>query len=308
MLSMIEKLLKKIFASLGVNVRRISRKSSDQIIKTRVGKFDLWINETHPLPQYLKSFPSYSSNLPRLVALVKEKYPNLILIDVGANIGDTVALVRSSVDCPIICIEGDTKYYSLLEKNMVEFEDIRLYQTFLGEMNSEVRAHGKNQDGTTRIVPSDNRVLRIASLDTLYHDQKFTSAKVIKIDTDGYDLKIIKGAKNYINEVKPIIFFEYDRLLFEEVGDDGISTLNMLEEFGYVLIFFYDNFGRYILSTKLSDHDLVLELHDYIKEHKGAFPYYDVCLFPSSDQDIAEKFKKNEMIFRVDIHTDLTKR
>ena len=58
----------------------------------------------------MMAYPQYSQNLPRLVGLVASKYPRPGLIDVGANIGDTVRFVRAVDDTPVLCIEGNEDY------------------------------------------------------------------------------------------------------------------------------------------------------------------------------------------------------
>src|SRR5215468_3310141 len=50
---------------------------------------------SHELPLTRKRLPCYSANLGRIAAQVKGKYPDLTVIDIGANIGDSAAIVRS---------------------------------------------------------------------------------------------------------------------------------------------------------------------------------------------------------------------
>lgn len=40
--------------------------------------------------------------------MVQQKYPDLSLIDIGTNVGDTVAIVRQDAHYPILCVEGST--------------------------------------------------------------------------------------------------------------------------------------------------------------------------------------------------------
>jgi len=225
----------------------------------------------------------------------------LILIDVGANVGDTIALVRSQEYCPIVCIEGNINYFNILDQNIHQFEEVYAFLQYLGEKNETI--HVKTESplaGTQRIVPASSAdLIEVITLDNfLEMNSNFRYAKLLKIDTDGYDLKIVRGALKYIADVKPILFIEYDRVFLSDIGDDGISTLQILEKLGYDKILFYDNFGRFILSAEMTDHLLIEQLHDYIEGKKSAFPYYDLCIFHAADSNIADEFISEEMLFR----------
>lgn len=301
---MLKKIFKYLFHKLGFQINGISRQKSksNEIVLRQVGKFNILMNKTHALPDYLKQFPHYSSNLPRLASKVKEKYQDLILIDIGANIGDTVALVRSISYCPIVCIEGDDFFFSILKKNITQFKNVHAFQFFLGEHDEKISGRTESIQGTLKIVPLNGNELKnnfqIITLDAFLNiNSEFKSAKLLKVDTDGFDLMIIRGSKDYLTKTKPVLFFEYDNYLLADLQDDGISTLNLLKNMGYETAIFYDNFGRFLLSTELKNEQLIQQLHDYTKHKKSAFSYYDICLFHQQDNQLAQEFIKDEMIF-----------
>ena len=74
----------------------------------QVGAYKLIANSEHPLETYLKTYKYYSRNFPRIAKLIERKYAVFSIIDVGANIGDTVALLRSeNITQMIHAIEGN---------------------------------------------------------------------------------------------------------------------------------------------------------------------------------------------------------
>ena len=136
---MLKRTFKLLFNMIGYQINRISSPIlSDKLISGKIGNFNIFLNNSHALPGYLQQFPHYSANLPRLASKVKEKYQDLIMIDVGANIGDTVALVRSVSDFPIVCIEGDDFYFNILKKNIEQFNNVSAFQFFLGEHDKTI--------------------------------------------------------------------------------------------------------------------------------------------------------------------------
>ena len=269
---------------------------------TQIGDYKILINNDHSLPYYLKNLPYYSKNFPRIASNILEKYSDLIIIDIGANIGDTVALTRSEMFCPIICIEGDDYFFNILKKNLEGFKEVEAFKCFLGDESKKIAGEIVSHKGTLKIVEKKSAILNqhieICTLDNfLISNLQIKKAKLLKIDTDGYDLKIIRGGINYIQETKPILFIEYDTRLLFEANDDGLSTLNLLENLGYYSAIFYDNFGRFILSANLQNKQQIEQLHFYIEKGRGAFQYYDICLFHKDDSDLAEQILQKEIAF-----------
>lgn len=286
-------MLRKVIARF-----RKSRHAAGKLIPVRVGNYDLQMNADHPLPHYRRKFPTYCANLPRIAATLKEHCPDLLLIDIGANVGDTVAFCRSEADFPIVCIEGSDFYFPLLEKNLRQFEKVWAYQIYLGERDQEIAALPENSRGTGRLVKSaaqGSPKMRLRSLDAfLDENPRFAGARMLKVDTDGYDLMILRGAVKYLSRTKPVLFFEYDRVFLKEAGDDGLNTLWQLASLGYQTALFYDNLGRFMVSTTLDDRRLITQLHDYIEGRKSPFPYYDICLVHREDNEFATRLVRLE--------------
>ncbi len=269
---------------------------SNALKKVRIGDFDMYINGTHALPRYLKNNPHYSANLPRLAAHLKNSYPDLRLIDIGANVGDTLALVKTKCDIPIVSIEGDAEYFSILQKNKDLFKNVDIYKLLLDEKVHVSNTEIKSGDGTAHVSATDTSFLEFTTLDTfLNHHSQFKKSKLLKIDTDGYDLKIIRGGMNYIKTTKPVVFFEFDRFFLSKIGDNGISTLSSLRDAGYSTIVFYDNSGRLLISLSLQEISIIQQLYQYTYKKKGAFPYYDVVVFHELDKKSAESFIAKEI-------------
>lgn len=292
-----KKIIQKFFNLFGIQISLLPKPPRhEDVITGKVGNFELMMNADHTIIENIAHYPSYCANLPRLAQYVIKKYPEMNIIDIGANIGDGVALVRTQIHCPIICIEGDPEYFALLQKNLQQFRETDAFNVFLGEKESHMRVGTAKQGGTLQIKNPDQTsttangaALEIMTLDSLAQtqQQKFSRAKILKIDTDGYDLKIIRGSINFLKQNKPVIFFEYDRSYLDAVNDDGLSIFNAIKELNYHSILFYDNYGRFLISTTLDQTEKIAQLDAYISQKKGAFPYYDLCVFHKTDDDIA---------------------
>src|SRR5271166_5414436 len=98
-------------------IRQARLRFSDPLVRYRLGEMTLLLPLSHELPLYRRDLPQYSMNLGRIVAAVQAKYGNLTMIDVGANVGDSVAVVRAHADAVILCVEGEDQFFELLEVN-----------------------------------------------------------------------------------------------------------------------------------------------------------------------------------------------
>ncbi len=297
MRKMIRGLLNKIgYDVVKVNVH--SESKAGKIKRVKVGRFMIDMPGNSTQISTYKYQPDANSQLGRLSACIAQKYPGLAVIDIGANMGDTIAIIKSAIDIPVIGIEGDDIAYSFLEKNTSQFRDVFPVKEFLGEKTETISVALEKSGWNTTIIPSEksDKKITLKTLDEILEEPRFSSRtlKLLKIDTEGFDTIIIRGATEMIQKYQPVIYFEYNRSNMEAIGEDGLSTLLSLEKYGYDSIIFFDNKGRYLLTAPFSQRELIRELHNYSDEHKSGIAYFDICLFHQNDADIEKKFLDSE--------------
>ena len=84
-------------------------------LKYKINDVKLWLPPEHLLPFYQAKFPLYDRFLPFLAYELPAKS---IVIDVGANVGDTsVPLFYANPSLIFMCIEPDDYYFKFLCKN-----------------------------------------------------------------------------------------------------------------------------------------------------------------------------------------------
>jgi FkbM family methyltransferase len=297
-LTVIKKIIKKV-------VRRNCEErpiEKQKIITGQVDKYILYMNESHQVQHYLEKVPTYNRNLQRLAKEVfnKDKHGNII--DIGANIGDSVAMIRSAgIDNHVFCIEGSKEYVKMLKMNKGILKEVTVYNKFLSDKNGYIKAENVITNGTGELKKSQNMKVRCSTFDSLMKKNNIRNIRFIKIDTDGYDLRILKGCRKLLKDNELVIFFEYAPFLFLNNGDDGLETFSFLRKLGYIYAIFYDNKGRLLCSLELSNGRLLEELDLYIREKKGAFSYFDIAIFHQKDEKLFKKFLRDEMIAMKDM-------
>lgn len=268
-----------------------------RIINTKIGNYTLKAFKSHMGEKYMKKHPEYDRNFPFLAKFVCEKYDGGVIVDIGANIGDTISMLATyGIDNSVIAIEGDINYYRLLLENKKLFKNkIKTYNIFLGEKTEEIQASLCIEKGTARIIKNETNKVKVVSFDDFYKSENLRDIVLFKSDTDGYDLNVLLGARSFLSINRPVIFFEYDEYYFSLQSETGVSIFTYLYECGYKKAIFYDNFGRFLISVEVNSYNHIEQLNRYIKNRRGKIDYFDIALFAEKDLDIYEKLISNLM-------------
>jgi FkbM family methyltransferase len=295
------KLIRQLLNKVGYDIVKVNVHSDDKVNKIKqvlVGGYTLDMPGNNPQISTYKYDPGANSQLGRLSACIATKYPSLSVLDVGANVGDTVAIIKAAINLPVIAVEGDDFAYGFLERNTRQFNDITLIKTFLGEKKEVVKLAMEKSGWNTTLVPSEEngKAIDLKTLDEVLTEQGLQdrTLKLLKVDTEGFDTIILRGATELIDQQHPVLYFEYNRSNMDAIGEDGLSTLLSLSRFGYRSVVFFDNKGRYLLTAPIEQTALIGELHRYAKEKDSCIAYYDICLFHESDSDLAHTFIQQE--------------
>ena len=91
-------------------------------IRRRIHGAEMLLPLSHALPRYVGAHPMYDSVLPSFSKFLASRKSSgkLTIVDVGANIGDTVRLVAAALEplsAKFICVEADDAYLALLRRN-----------------------------------------------------------------------------------------------------------------------------------------------------------------------------------------------
>lgn len=252
---------------------------------------------SHQLPEIRQRYPFYSSNIARISYCVKSKYPALTFIDIGANVGDTVAIVREIAEFPILCIDGDPEFGALLEMNAQGWQAVTVERTFVNTESGISAGKIERKGGTAHLVLDEVVDATIQSktlASILRRHPQFERSKLIKLDTDGMDCKILIGAKDLLKVMKPVLFFEYDPYYSEKFGQDSFEVFEILRELGYSKLMIFENTGHYLISIDLSSEILLQDIHHFFSGWHGQ-RYCDICAFHLEDEDIWSAARSMEM-------------
>ncbi len=293
------KLVSKIFMKI-VSLARggVIKLRRDPLIKYPIGQYTIKMPLSHQLGFYRKQFPAYASNVARVARLVKEKYPEMSFIDIGANVGDTIAFLRTGADFPILAIEGEDRFYSILQENIKQFPDVEPLKAYVGESSEKMEKRFAQALGSAHLVDEtgDTGISTQPLPELLETRPRFRGARMLKIDTDGFDNNILRGAMDWLSQTKPVLFFEYDPFFLEKQGDDGLSIFSALAGAGYGDVMAYHSNGDYMFTADIGNRELLVDLHFYFSG-RGGNDYCDLCVFPARDKDLFNRVRASELEF-----------
>lgn len=142
------------------------------------------------------------------------------LLDAGANIGLISIPFAKLTGRPVFAVEAVPDNVAALRANVARngLEGLITILPFaLGDQRGQVRIQVEGDllpgegTGTANILPPDStwgvqQPVDLATLDTAGLPP---GCSVIKIDTDGYDLKVLQGGREFLERERPLIFGEF---------------------------------------------------------------------------------------------------
>ena len=117
-------------------------------------------------------------------------------------------------------------------KNITK-QNYTLYPHGLGSEEKKVKAHyDPTQTGHTFIIKSGNTEIDVYPLDGF----EFNKIDYIKIDVEGYEIEVCKGALKLIERDKPFIHIEMKKKVMDKVGLDENTIYNFFESINYKMV------------------------------------------------------------------------
>jgi FkbM family methyltransferase len=269
---------------------RERRYRSQRFVFVRCGDFVLEAPETHGLVQLLKTQPYRDLCVGIAARSIARKYPDATFVDVGANIGDTAAIMASHARSNrLILVEGSDYFFEFLERNAQLLPNpVTLIKALISDGRDTAGAF-HHWAGTASFVESAGPVRTTRTL----ADVADAQTRFVKTDTDGFDFKILRNSIEWLGTQKPAVLFE-DQIRTPDDLVDANDLLVRLTSIGFTHFVVWDDPGFHMVST--SDFHVIEDLHRYLfnvwqhSRHKS-ISNYDVLCLHHDDADVFEDIK-----------------
>ena len=202
----------------------------------------------------------YRGNISEVIPYAISKYldENDNFIDVGANFGLwSLFAAKINVNAKVYSFEPVTISYN----NFVE--NIKLNNTNniipnkfgLSNKNEELEIYIPEDLGSSSIVSvhsKDSEKIKLKKLDNC----KIKNVKVIKVDVEGFEAKVLEGAKEILKVQKPIIIIEIVESNLKAASSSPEEIFNFFTSVNYRL-YDYINNQEVEISSFNSDGDFI---------------------------------------------------
>lgn len=186
--------------------------------------------------------------------------PRLVVFDVGSNKGQSISFFKKIYpQAKIYAFEPSNKSFNTLKANLERFsyKEVFIFQLGLGEVAGQVNFYESLLDETStfalpnensRHLKKKNRILlqnsknryttvvsRVETLDSFIREKKIEFIDILKIDVEGFEFEVLKGAKNTVEE-KKINVIQFERHA-DDMREDAFPAIdNFLTNHGYLKI------------------------------------------------------------------------
>ncbi len=179
-----------------------------------------------------------------LLSLIKQGF---FVIDVGANVGAVTlsAAQRCGSSGRVLSFEIDSDNFKKLKRNceLNTFLNIQLVKKGCGSKAEDVYVEKvtENNAGKNRVCTAPTMQIKqgknaeIIVLDDFIKTTDFKKVDLIKIDTEGYEVNVLKGAEKIIKLQKPILFIELDDNNLKHFNSSAKALVSYLYALGYIV-------------------------------------------------------------------------
>ncbi len=152
-----------------------------------------------------------------------------IVFDVGANVGQfCIHCIEIFEDAKILSFEPVNETYERLQKRTARYSNIQCFNLAFGEIRAKTEIFLQPDSSTNSLAPGVNvkknanqksQVVDIDTIDSFCKKHFVSNIDLLKIDTEGFDLSVLKGAKEMLQERKV-------KFILVEVTFDGNNIQN----------------------------------------------------------------------------------
>ena len=255
------------------NIERYVKLTGDSIF-LKLNDNNYYLNLKNKLQRNVYIYNNFENHLDDIFySSIKS---NSIVVDVGANVGILSIKFSNFLkkknennnnESVVVSFEPSKKTFKELEFNIDLNKDkyhTKIHPFNLGVgMNNETKifyeTHDPDMQHSYSFIKNnlfskikDNEIIKykvnVVSLDNFLLEKYNKEISLIKIDTGGDELDVIKGSKKIINKFGTTLVFEFDRKKLKYIKKD-VSEYNFLFDIGYKVFLILENGFLYQINN-----------------------------------------------------------
>jgi FkbM family methyltransferase len=178
--------------------------------------------------------------------------PGMVVVDAGANEGlyTLFAAQRVGDSGMVLAIEPSSRELDRLERNIERnsLRNVTVYPVALGEAGgaADMRIAAGEHSGQNTLgdfAYPDIGLLReehvpVCTLDFLIAESRIARLDLLKIDVEGSETRLLRGAADSMRKFRPVLLVEVSDEALRKQSSGGEELLQLIRSFGYLLYLF----------------------------------------------------------------------
>jgi FkbM family methyltransferase len=213
---------------------------SEEILGLR---YKYFINDSMAI-SCVGSKKEWEPHITKFIQLYNSLYEIKNIIDIGANFGYHSLLFSKECSGNVYSFEPQIQNFQLLEENIKinEIKNIISYNYACGDQNCEIKMPIFDNNNTINmgdVTPNINinNIFNISK--SIRLDEHIFSDKIdlIKLDTQGWEKKVLIGATNLLRTHKPILIVEFENFQLEKTNTQCKELFEFIREQDYYIFY-----------------------------------------------------------------------
>jgi FkbM family methyltransferase len=188
---------------------------------------------------FLLAYERYKAILdaPHLEVLAKLVRPGTTVIDVGANVGfytrRFARWVRPGGE--VIAIEPEDLNVAALKRVVSRdgLVNVKAVQAVASEEAGTLHLSKNPYHPADHCIGEAGVEVAAVTIDELLEERSWPAVSLIKIDVQGAEERVLRGAERTLRELRPAVFIEVDDAALRSMGSSAEAVLDLLASHGY---------------------------------------------------------------------------
>lgn len=192
---------------------------------------------------------------------IKKVLPELaesVIFDVGANFGQTsIPLANAFKNSTIYAIEPSQANFDILKEKIRKKKNIKALRFGMGSERGQKKLLTNNGPSMFRIdecagASVDHEIINVITLDDYCCKHSIEEIGLLKIDTEGYDLEVLKGAGSLLKLGKiKLIYTEVSMNRTNKAHVYFQDVIEFLARYGFEIYGIYEQIGEWVEKKQL---------------------------------------------------------
>lgn len=189
-------------------------------------------------------FASYEPHVTQVLDAVLR--PGDTFLDVGAHIGYHSVFAAGIVGSEgrVFAFEPDPRLHAQITKNLSSFVNARALPYAVADRETETvfeRSWDSRESGWGALTSvrdfrkGEHITVQAVPLDGWCERTGVSTIRAMKIDAEGSEGAVLRGAQKVLQSIRPILCMEFNEALLNQAGESGRALINILSECKYCI-------------------------------------------------------------------------